>query len=166
MVLADGTRLGFRPLRAGDRDDLAAFFYRLTPESRRRRFLGAKRELTPKELRYFTDIDHVCHEAVAAIDRSDDTIVGVGRYAHADGQPAAAHIAVAVADDHHGEGIGTLLAQSTVQRARANGFRRLIATTLWENAPARALARRAGFRPTTTHGHEIEHELHLDADAD
>src|SRR4051794_14998369 len=129
MVMADGTRLGFRPVDAGDGDGLAAFFARLSPESRRRRFLGAKRTLTPRELAYYTDIDHLCHDAVAAIDRRDGTIVGVGRYASADGRPGAAHVAVAVVDSHQGVGIGTVLVQSTVQRARTNGFRALIATT-------------------------------------
>ena len=71
LVLADGTRLRFRPIGSGDRDGLAALFARLTPESRRRRFLSPKRELTPRELVYFTDIDHVEHEAIAAVDERD-----------------------------------------------------------------------------------------------
>src|SRR5947209_4206493 len=69
LVLADGTQLLFRPLRTDDRVGLAALFARLTPESRYRRSLSPKRELLPRELTHLTDIDHLDHEAVAAIAR-------------------------------------------------------------------------------------------------
>ena len=80
VVLADGTRLRFRPLGSEDRDRLAGLFARLTFESRRRRFLLPKPELTPRELAFLTDIDHVTHEAIAAVDQRDGSIVGVARY--------------------------------------------------------------------------------------
>ena len=70
LVLADGTRLLLRPIRREDRDELAALFARLTPESRRRRFLSPKHELTPRELAFLSDVDHVGHEAIAAPPRS------------------------------------------------------------------------------------------------
>jgi RimJ/RimL family protein N-acetyltransferase len=161
LVLADGTHLRFRPIGPDDRDGLAALFARLTPESRRRRFLSPKPELTPRELRYLTDIDHVNHEAIAAIDECDGSIVGVGRYAQFAHRAGVADVAVAVADELQGMGIGTALARRTVQRARENGFTLLTATTLWENRPARALLRRLGFCARTSHRGEIELELKL-----
>jgi RimJ/RimL family protein N-acetyltransferase len=160
-VLADGTRLRFRPIGPDDRDDLAALFSRLSPESRRRRFLSPKHELTPRELAHLTDIDHVAHEAIAAIDERDGSIVGVGRYAQLANRPGVADVAIAVADDLQGLGIGTALARRTAQRARENGFTLLTATTLWENRPARALLRRFGFRPRASHRGEVELELAL-----
>ena len=66
-VLANGTRISLRQVGAGDRAGMAALFARLTPESRYRRFLSPKRELTSRELTFFTDIDHLNHEAVAAV---------------------------------------------------------------------------------------------------
>jgi hypothetical protein len=77
LVAADGTRLRFRPIDAGDRDGVASLFARLSPESRRRRFLSAKHELSDAELDYFSDIDHVGHEAIAAIDQRNGSIVAV-----------------------------------------------------------------------------------------
>jgi RimJ/RimL family protein N-acetyltransferase len=161
LVVADGTRLRFRPIEAGDRDALASLFARLSPESRRRRFLSTKRELSDRELDYFSDVDHVRHEAIAAIDQRDGSIVGVARYALDGRRPAAAHMAVTVADELQGMGIGAELATRTVKRARANGVAVLIATTLSENRPARALVRRLGFRAVTAHGSGIDHELEL-----
>ena len=58
-------------------------------------------------------------------------------------------------------GVGTELARRLVERARANGFTLLTATTLWENRPARVLMRRPGFRARASHGPEIELELEL-----
>jgi GNAT superfamily N-acetyltransferase len=110
---------------------------------------------------YLTDIDHVHHEAIAAVDQHDGSIVGVGRYAHHADRPRAAEVAVEVADALQSMGIGTVLARRTVQRARVNGFTLLTATTLWENWPARALLRSLGFRARASHGSEIEHELEL-----
>ena len=42
LVLGDGTRLVLRPVNPNDRDGVAALFARLSPESRRRRFLSPK----------------------------------------------------------------------------------------------------------------------------
>jgi RimJ/RimL family protein N-acetyltransferase len=162
LVLGDGTRLALRPLKSNDRDGVAALFARLTPESRRRRFLSPKHELTPRELAYLTDIDHVQHEAIAAVDQLNGSIVGVSRYAHFSDHARVAEIAVAVADELQSMGIATALATRTVQRARANGFALLTATTLWENRAARALLRRLGFHGRCSHGSEIEFELELD----
>ncbi len=166
MVLGDGTRLGLRPLGSEDRDGVAALFARLSPESRYRRFLSPKRELTPQELSYLTDIDHVHHDAFAAIDQRDDAIVGIGRYVHVADRPKVADLAVEVTDELQNMGIGTALARHTVQRARDNGFALLTATTLSENRPARALLRRLDFRAHGRHGSEIELELKLDRPSD
>jgi len=165
LVLANGTRLRFRPISSHDRDRLARLFARLTPESRYRRFLSPKRQLTPQELVYLTEIDHETHEAIAAVDQRDGSIVGVGRYAQFADRADVADVAFTVADELQGMGIGTVLARCLVDRARANGFTLLTATTLWENRPARALLRRLRFRARASHGPEIELELELNPNA-
>jgi hypothetical protein len=54
-----------------------------------------------------------------------------------------------------------MLCEALIRRARANGVTVLTATMLWENRPARALARRVGFRARSSAGNEIELELAL-----
>ena len=166
LVLTNRTHLRFRPISSDDRDRLARLFARLTPESRYTRFLSPKRQLTPQELVYLTDIDHVTHEAIAAVDQRDGSIVGVGQYAQFADRVAVADVAFAVADELQGTGIGTLLAMCLVDRARANGFSLLTATTLWENRPARALLRRLRFRARASHISQIELELELGPTSD
>jgi len=166
LVLSNGIRLRFRPISPDDRDRLAQLFSRLSPQSRYRRFLSPKRELTPRELAYLTDVDHVTHEATAAVDECDGSIVAVARYVQFANRLGVADVAVTVADDLQGMGIGTVLARCVVDRARANGFTRLTATTLWENGPARALLRRLRFRARASHGSEIELDLELEPASD
>jgi RimJ/RimL family protein N-acetyltransferase len=161
MTLGDGTRLVLRPIDPNDRDGVAALFARLSPESRHRRFLASKHDLTRSELAYLTDIDHVQHEAIAAVDQCDGSIIGVSRYVQVPGRPGVAEIAGAVVDELHNMGVAAALARRTVERARANGFALLTATTLWDNLAARAVLRRLGFRRRSSHGSEIELELEL-----
>jgi GNAT superfamily N-acetyltransferase len=161
LALANGTRVCLRPVGAHDRDGLARLFARLGPESRYRRFLFPKRELTPGELASLTEVDHVNDEAIAAVDQLDGSIVGVGQYAHNRDPVGSASVAVAVEDGLQSMGLGTALARYTVQRARTNGFTLLTAATLWQNRPARALLRRLGFRAYSSEGGVIELELPL-----
>jgi RimJ/RimL family protein N-acetyltransferase len=141
-------RLAVRPITPDDRDALAAAFARLSPETRRRRFLGPKPKLTARELVYLTNVDHVSHEALVAVDEEEGEIVAVARYATGPRGGASADMAVTVADDCQGRGIGTSLAARIVHAAHRNGIASLTATTMWENRSALALLRRLGFRAT------------------
>jgi RimJ/RimL family protein N-acetyltransferase len=134
---------------------------RLTPESRYRRYLSPKPALSERELDYLLDVDHVRHEALAAVDETNDSFVAAARYVQLPDQPDVADVAIEVADDFHRQGIGMALAICTLERARANGFRRVTAVTLHDNAPARALLRLLHFRPRASRGHEIEFALEL-----
>ena len=162
LVLSDGTRLRLRPLTRDDRDELLSLFHRLSEESRWRRFMSPKPTLAPRELDYLTDIDHVSHEAFAAVDERDGSLAGVARYIRHAGTQTSAELAVEVADELQRRGIGTALCVRVVERARDNGFTVLTATALWSNQPARRLLRRLGFHARRSQGREIELALVLD----
>jgi RimJ/RimL family protein N-acetyltransferase len=165
LLLADGRQIRFRPLGPDDRASLAELFGRLSPESRRRRYLTPKRELSRRELGYLTDVDHVRHEALAAIDQRDGSIIGVARYVEFADRAKIADLAVEVADELQNMGVGTTLARRVVERARTNELRLLTATTLSENRSARALLRRLEFRACARFGSELNLELALDSGA-
>jgi acetyltransferase len=152
-----------RPLEPADGDRLADFFARLSPEARHRRFLGPKPILKASELRHLTDIDHRAREAIVAVDQRTGAIVGEARYARWPGREQVADVAVVVLDELQGRRIGTTLVAAVLGRARANDLTLLTASTLWENGPARALLRRAGFRPVASAGGVLELELALGA---
>lgn len=162
ILRVDGGRvLQLRPFGAGDRDRLARLFARLGSESRYRRFLSPKHELTAPELTYLTDIDHVDHEAVAAIDCSDGSLAGVGRYIRDPRRRCSADVSLEVADELQRLGIGTALATQLVARAQASDLAVLTASALRENRAARAIMQRLGFRPRPSHGPVIDLELTL-----
>jgi RimJ/RimL family protein N-acetyltransferase len=162
IAVPGDVRLGVRTVTSGDRDALGALFARMSLESRHMRFLTSKTDFSLRELTYLTDVDHLCHEAFAAIDERDGSIVAVARYVWIDDRPWTAEMAAEGVDDLQGLGIGTVLAQLTVKAARDNGFELLRATTLADNHRARALLRRLGFRPTRRSGRELEFALALD----
>jgi RimJ/RimL family protein N-acetyltransferase len=161
LVLADGRRLKIRPIERQDRDRLRRLLMRLTPESRYRRYLSPKPALSERELDHLLDVDRVHHEALAAVDETNGSFVAAARYVQLPDQPDVADVAIEVADDLHRHGIGTALAIRTLDRARANGFTHVTATTLHDNASARALLRLLRFRPRSSRGHEIEFGLEL-----
>ena len=68
VVLRNGSAVLIRQVRSTDAPLLADGFARLSAASRQMRFLGVKKELSAAELRYFTDVDHHDHEALAALD--------------------------------------------------------------------------------------------------
>jgi RimJ/RimL family protein N-acetyltransferase len=150
-----------RPIGPGDREALAAAFERLSPESRYRRFLAPKKELTPRELTHLTEVDHVTSEAIVAVEPLSGRLIGVARYAFHPDRPEAADFAVTVADAWQGCGVGTAVSRRLLERARRNGFDVITATTLWENDVARCLLAKLGFHTVGASHGLVELELWL-----
>jgi RimJ/RimL family protein N-acetyltransferase len=164
LALDDGTILTIRPLERGDEGHLRELLARLSPESRYRRFLSSKPRLTPCELAKLTHIDHLRHEALAVVDEADGSFVAEARYVELTDRPGVAELAMEVADEFQNAGIGGALASQVIKRAGTAGMEKLVATTLRENAPARVLMRRLGFRPVSSQGREIVLERSLEAE--
>jgi GNAT superfamily N-acetyltransferase len=122
-----------RPIEPDDRDALARGFDRLSEQSRYRRFLSPRGPLSQAELSYLTEVDHHDHEALVAVDPETDEGVGVARFIRSTEDPAVAELAVAVADDWQGKGVGSLLAAELAKRAREEGVMCFTALALAEN---------------------------------
>src|ERR1700733_3640601 len=100
--------------------------------------------LSPRELESLTDIDHLEREALALVG-PDGRFIAVARYGPVSDDPNAAEVALTVADEWQGNGVGGALASLLVAQARRNRIVRLQAMTLAENYPSRKLLRRLGF---------------------
>jgi GNAT superfamily N-acetyltransferase len=122
-----------RPIEPGDKAKLVAAYERLSDASRYRRFLSPHGQLSKSELRYLTEVDHHDHEALVAFDPVTGEGVGVARYVRDSRRSDSAEIAVAVADEWQGRGVGTTLLHGLADRARDEGIRRLTALMLAEN---------------------------------
>lgn len=153
-VRRDGGRVVIRALRPDDGPAIAAGFERLSPRSRFMRFFSAMPRLSPTVLGLLTAVDGVDHVAIAAFDPdkasdvgADDGLgIGVARYIRSVVDPTAAEAAVAVIDDYHGRGIGTMLLSALGVAARANGIERFEAELLSENEAMRRVFADLGGR--------------------
>jgi MFS family permease/GNAT superfamily N-acetyltransferase len=144
VVLRDGSAVLIREVQSADAPLLADGFARLSETSRQMRFLTRKKELSPAELRYFTDLDHRDHEALGALDHADGRGVGIARYVRDVDDPEAAEIAVTIADDWQGRGLGTELLAQLSDRARQAGICRFTATVAYGNGAMAALLQNMG----------------------
>lgn len=129
-----------RSLRNGDTETVAALFARLSDRSRERRFCGAKPRLSELELRNLARVDRDHHVLVGYVD-GDAAPVGIARLVR---QGELAEIAFAIADDHQGRGVGSILANELGADARAAGITHLTATICGDNPGMVALLRRLG----------------------
>jgi GNAT superfamily N-acetyltransferase len=96
------------------------------------------KELSPAELRYFTDVDHHDHDALGAPDHVGGRGAGIARCVRDDDDPRAAEIAVTITDDRQRRGLGTELVAQLSDRARSAGIRRRTARLV---CPALAMIR-------------------------
>ncbi len=122
--LRDGRPVLLRSIRPSDRDRIAEGLKRLSPASRYLRFHAPVEQLSEAQLDYLTDVDHLDHEAIVALDLTDldSPGVGVARYIREPYEPEVAEAAITVVDDYHGQGAGTLLLGALASRARSAGI--------------------------------------------
>jgi len=134
-TLRDGTPVMIRQIRPEDKKYLEFGMKQLSLESRHFRFLNAKREVSPKELEAFTEIDHHAHDAWGAFDSSKDgpIPIGVARYIRKPDDDKAAEFAITVIDSHQARGLGSLLLGIIAGRACDNGIERFHSIELAEN---------------------------------
>jgi acetyl coenzyme A synthetase (ADP forming)-like protein len=146
-VLRDGGSIHIRAIRPDDRERLLDHFHRLSARSVYFRFFGSKRRLTDAELDRFTRLDFVRTAALVATLREDgvERIIGVGRYTGSAETPHAAEVAFAVADEHQGRGIGSVLLDHLVPLARAAGITEFQADVLGENNQMLDVFAHSGF---------------------
>ena len=121
-VLRDGSKVLIRQVRGSDAPLLADGFAWLSARSRQMRFLSPKHSLSAAELRFFTEVDHYEHEAIGALSLANGGGVGIARYVRDVDDPEAAEIAVTIADDWQGRGLGTELLAQLSGRARQAVF--------------------------------------------
>jgi ribosomal protein S18 acetylase RimI-like enzyme len=118
----------------------------MSRQSRYRRFFTAMDRLSDRQLAYFTEIDYHDHFAwvALAIDEPGSPGVAVGRYIRLSDDPRSADIALAVTDEFQGRGLGSILLESLVEVAQANGIDHFVGHVLADNAPMIALLKHAG----------------------
>jgi GNAT superfamily N-acetyltransferase len=161
-TLRDGASVVLRPIRPDDKDLLARGFARLSPHSRYLRFFTPKACLTDDELRYLTELDGVTHFALGATTEDERDGLGVARFIQLAAEPGVAEAAIAVIDDMHGKGLGSLLFERLVAAAAERGVERVRCHVLGSNTSMQDFLR--AFSPvqaTTIEGGVVTVEMPL-----
>lgn len=141
VELRDGTRARLELLDPSDRETLERAFHQLSSDTRYRRFLGPKSDLSEDELDYLTDIDQYDHIAIGAKLESSDRPEGIGvaRCIRLDEPPGTAETAITVVDEYQNLGLGSLLLDRLVVAARERDIRMFRASLFARNRPMRRL---------------------------
>jgi RimJ/RimL family protein N-acetyltransferase len=161
-TLRDGSTVLIRQVRGTDAPLLADGFARLSARSRQLRFLGPKKMLSAAELRYLTDVDHHDHEALGALSPADGWGVGIARYIRDADDPRAAEIAVTIADDWQGRGLGSELLARLSDRGRQAGIGRFTATVSADNVAMPRLLWKMGAELTGRSRGTVDYEVTLE----
>ena len=140
-ILKDGSRVTIRPIKEGDVGIEREFIMRLSPQSRRFRFLSSIAAPSEQLLEQLTKLDETSEAAFVAIavESGVDREVGVARLcAVGDGR---AEFAVTVRDDWQHKGLGTLLTKHVIEAARQRGLNARYSVDASENGPMNGFAK-------------------------
>ncbi len=159
-MLDDCRQVVVRRLRADDRGRYEAAVARLSSRSRYLRFAAPIPRVSSSLLDQMMDADDTRHVVYVALAPGEQTIVGVSRFV-ATGAPGVAEVALAVADDWQGHGLGFELLCWVIAHAHSVELECLTATTLRENQGAARLARAGGFSVSAREGIYTDYEMSL-----
>jgi RimJ/RimL family protein N-acetyltransferase len=146
VTLDDGTPVLLRPIRPTDAPQLQAGLLGLSERTRYLRFMAPRTQFSSEELRFLTEVDGEAHFALAAFALPSGRLVAVGRFIRSGEVGEAAELALVVADDLQGKGLGGLLMARLSEAALARDVTSFTGFILEENRPVRSLLRKLGAR--------------------
>ena len=157
-----------RRVDAADAEGIRDFYAGLSAESRMRRFMKRTNGISPARSRAYSAVDHLQSEGFVAVLRTagpDDGRI-VGHVCMDRAAQGAAELAIAVADEFQGRGLGGRLVEVALRWARARGLHRIVATACADNRAVLHLLRSApsGARIWPAEGGLVDVEIAIPAD--
>ena len=131
-LLTDGTTIEIRPARPGDFDAVRDMHTKMSPDNLYLRFFSFSAVAAEGEARRICREPAPDHAALLAV--LDGEVVGCSSYEVLGDGSRSAEVAMAVADEMHSRGVGTLLLEHLISLARSRGIHAFTAETLVENA--------------------------------
>ena len=145
-LLTDGTTILIRSARPDDFDTVRDLHEKMSPDSLYLRFFSLSPKAAEREAR------RICREPgpdhAALLSFLDSRLIGCGSYESP--IPGTAEVAFTIADDMHNRGVGTLLLEHLISRARNQGLHAFTATTLSENSAMLRVFADAGLQAQRT----------------
>jgi acyl-CoA synthetase (NDP forming)/GNAT superfamily N-acetyltransferase len=146
VLMADGAIAQVRERRESDRSGLVALHRDASDENLYRRFFSLNRAMADEFVARLYEPGRPGLDLVAS---AAGRLLGIVTVEEISSD--LADIALFVADDFHGRGIGTLLLEHAAALCRAKGITTLAADVLAVNTPMLRMFHAAGFETTTTH---------------
>ena len=149
----DGRKWTLRPIRPEDAQALQTFIRDLSDRSRYMRFVSMMRELTPRMLARYTQIDY--HRELALVATTwmpnpanrglpVETVIGLAHYLrHPDGR--GAEYALVIGDNWQRRKLGVQLMSKLIEAAAEQGLEYIDGVVLADNKPMLALMTGLGF---------------------
>ncbi|MGZ3788841.1 MAG: N-acetyltransferase family protein [Bacteriovorax sp.] len=123
LVLKDHFEI--RAICPSDKEGLQEGLALLSNQSRRQRFFSARKDLTDKELKFYTEVDQHDHIAFVAVHKSESEgahLAGTIRCVRDPGRPDYAELAVTIADRFQGQGLGSALLEILAKAAQSENI--------------------------------------------
>jgi acyl-CoA hydrolase/GNAT superfamily N-acetyltransferase len=142
-----GLEIFLRPVKISDEPLLKDFFYSLSDESLRRRFMGTLKSMPHERLQDFVIIDYTRDIVILAVLKQNEeleAVIGIGQY-NIDELAHMADVAFAVGDDYQGKGVGTELLNYLTYLAKRRGLLGFTADVLADNWHMLRLFEKMGF---------------------
>ena len=131
-LLADGTTIEIRQAEPDDFDAVWDLHEKMSHDNLYLRFFSVSSVAAKRAARRICREPGPDHAALLAV--LDGGVTGYGIYERLGAGSSSAEIAMAVTDDMHNRGVGTLLLEHLISLARGRGVRTFVADTLSENA--------------------------------
>jgi acetyl coenzyme A synthetase (ADP forming)-like protein len=131
-----------RPIRLEDEADLGRFYSNLSLESRVFRFFAAVANVD-SSVKRMVDIDYTSRYGILALGGAGHRIIGHAMYVAI--EAGKAELALAIADDFQGRGLGTILLGQLAEAASDAGIQLLEAVVRPENHRMLEVLRDSGF---------------------
>lgn len=151
LVARDGRTLKVRHMRRADAALLERLFYRLSPETRYRRFFMPLDSIDPARVQHeaarLATIDPELETALIAVCAEDggEEAVAVARYILLKERPDSCEGSIVIRDDFQGLGIGRQLFDLLVQSAIVSRLRHMVLLTHADNLGMIKLAQGLGM---------------------
>ena len=150
VTLRDGQAVVLRPVRADDRERIAAAVRGLEAQTIYTRLFSPRRELSDSGLDRIMRVQPGREELLVATvgEGADERIVGSARFIAAgadDAAPSRAEVAFVVEEDFQGRGLAGRLFAALAARARQHGIRHFDAEVLAGNKAMLAVFKKSGL---------------------
>jgi RimJ/RimL family protein N-acetyltransferase len=142
-----GVNIFLRPVKISDEALVKDFFYSLSDKSMYKRFISSRKDMPHERLQQYVVIDYTKEMVILSVVENrekEQIIAGVGQYG-INTNTHSAEVAVTVADEWQGKGIGTELLKHLTYVAKRQGLLGFTAEVLVENRPMMSLFEKGGF---------------------